>query len=253
MELLLLRVPSTGAAAKCVDPPISQGLIAAAAQARGIRCEVLDLSFHGDDGIDLLLDAMNHRDLRVVGVSAYQTNIERCMQIARLVKGVRGDVKVILGGPQATHMPAIGLEAMPMVDGLCRGAGEHAMPQLLEALRAGCETVPGFLLRTTDGLIEVGVPVMLPQVDSLPSPFRIPLWPLDRYPLGVLFSNRGCPHNCAFCYTPAASGRRLSQRVKEGVLKDIVAMAKANVEHVFFADPVFLPSAHRPLQLLEDL
>ncbi|MCG8427884.1 MAG: radical SAM protein, partial [Chromatiales bacterium] len=120
-------------------------------------------------------------------------------------------------------------------------------------LRAGCETVPGFLLRTTDGLIEAGVPEMLPQVDSLPSPFRIPRWPLDRYPLGVLFSNRGCPHNCAFCYTPAASGRRLSQRVREGVLKDIVEMAKANVEHVFFADPVFLPSAHRPLQLLEDL
>ncbi len=253
MQVLLLRVPSTGANHLCTDPPISQGLVAAALRDRGIDCEVIDLSFYGDNGIDLLIDALEFADLRIIGISVYQTNIERCLQVARLIKQLREDIVVVMGGPQATHMPRAGLEAMPMIDGLCRGAGEEALPRLVTELRERRESIPGFLMRTPSGLVE-GSPVnLLPPVDNLPSPFQMEIWPLSRYPLGVMFSNRGCPYACNFCYTPAASGRRLSQRSKEGVLRDILSMAKAGVKHIFFADPVFVTSQDHSLQLLNDL
>ena len=125
--ILLLRVPSSGDRVGAIDPPISQGLIAAAAIARGVDARLLDLTYAGQTGVDDLTSALGDTGLRVVGMSTYQSNIERCLAIARLVKTLRPDVKVLLGGPQATHMPAAGLTAMADVDGLCRGAGEGVL------------------------------------------------------------------------------------------------------------------------------
>ena len=253
MEVLLLRVPSTGEQRFAGDPPISQGLIAAVLWEAGISCEILDLSFEGDSGLNKLLAGLERTDLRVVGMSAFQSNIERCLQIAAIVRRIRSDVRILLGGPQATHMPAIGLREMPMIDGLCRGPGEYALPQYVNALRDAREEVAGWLLRTDSGGFVDSRAALLPEHETFPSPYQCQLWPLDRYNIGVIFASRGCPYNCSFCYTPAISNQHLSLRTEERILRDILMLAEAGVRHVFFADPIFVVQRERCLRLLRDL
>lgn len=246
---LLLRVPSTGDRVGAVDPPISQGLVAAATRRRGYGADVLDLTFTGDAGVDELTTRLAEPTLKVVGMAAYQTNIERCLRLAALVRGIRPDVRVLLGGPQVTHMPADGLRAMPDVDGLCRGPGEGALPAYLDTLDRP-PPYAGFLHRDDDGSV-VGGGAADVAFDA--SPIELELWPLHRYPFAVTFSSRGCPHGCAFCYTPASSGRRMQYAPMERVVREVLQLAEAGVPHLFFADPIFVVDRARTFSLLRAL
>lgn len=252
--VLLLRVPSTGDRVGPVDPPISQGLVAAALRAAGATAEVLDLTWAGERGVDLLATALDDDDLRVVGMSTYQTNIERCRRLAAFVRARRPDVRVLFGGPQATHMPAGGLAAMPEVDGLCRGPAEVVLPRYLAALDGeGGDPQPGFLHRHGGALVDSGRPPPLRDEDCEHSPWELGVWPLDRYPLAVTFASRGCPYGCTFCYTPASSGRKVNATPVDRVVRDVVTVARGTAEHLFFADPIFVVDRGRVERLLDRL
>lgn len=251
--LLLLRVPSTGDRVGAIDPPISQGLVAAAVRARGLEANVLDLTWAGEAGLDLLLTILHDSGIRVVGMTVYQTNIERCLKISALIRHVRPDVKILMGGPQITHMPPAGLASMPTVDALCRGPAEQVLPNYLESLTQDHLDVRGFFHQEGDHIVDGGRPPALARYDDLASPFEHRLWPLDRYPFVVMFSSRGCPYGCAFCYTPASSNRFVSYSPYERVVRDVTLVAEAGARHVFFADPIFVADRTRTLALLRIL
>ena len=250
--ILLLRVPSSGDRVGAIDPPISQGLLAAALRARDVPASVLDLTYAGEHGVDELTAALTDPDLQIVGMSAYQTNTERCLAIARVVKELRPDVKVLMGGPQATHMPASGLAAMPDVDGLCRGPGEHALLEYISALTRGDSHRPGFLHRVEERVVDGGCPAA-PHPDQVASPLAAAVWPAERYPFAITFSSRGCPYACAFCYTPASSGRRMLYVPIDLVAREVELLAAAGVRHLFFADPIFIVDQARTRALLARL
>jgi len=248
--LVLLRVPSFGDRVGAIDPPISQGLVAAAVRARGFEAEVLDLTYGGDQGLSDLEESLSDSNLRVVGMAAYQTNLIRCLKIAALIRHLRPDIHILLGGPQATHMPLAGLAAMNDIDGLCRGPAEQVLPDYLSALVNG-GSFPGFLHKCEDQIIDGGRPPV-PSFDNLvQSPFEQQIWPLNRYPFTVMFASRGCPYGCAFCYTPASSGRRVSYVPLSRIVSDIALVARAGVKHVFFADPIFVVNRERTIRLLK--
>ena len=250
--ILLLRVPSSGDRVGAIDPPISQGLIAAAAIARGVDARLLDLTYAGQTGVDDLTSALGDTGLRVVGMSTYQSNIERCLAIARLVKTLRPDVKVLLGGPQATHMPAAGLTAMADVDGLCRGAGEGVLVDYASAIDTPQRSFRGFLHRVGDCIADGGIPSP-PSPDDIVSPLLTGLWPAARYPFAVTFASRGCPYACAYCYTPASSGRRMLYMPLHSVEQEVAVLSAASVPHLFFADPIFVVDPDRTRALLSRL
>ncbi|HEX3685560.1 MAG TPA: radical SAM protein [Bryobacteraceae bacterium] len=250
--VLLLRVPSTGDRVGAIDPPISQGLVAASLRTRGFAAEVLDLTWTGDSGLETLATALRDNSLSIVGMSAYQTNMERCLRIAAFIRRMRPDVRILLGGPQATHMPIAGLAAMADVAGLCRGPAEIALPAYIQALARGESSYEGFLHRFEAGIVDGGRPPM-PSPAEIRSPVVDGLWPPDRYSFAVSFSSRGCPYGCSFCYTPASSGRRMLYSPLELVLREVALLASAGVPHLFFADPIFIVDQARTLELLEGL
>lgn len=250
--LTLLRVPSVGDRVGAIDPPISQGLAAAAVRAEGLEAQVIDLTYDADAGLERLLATLREPGSHVVGMSAYQTNIERCRSIARTVRAVRPDAHVLLGGPQATHMPIAGLAEMPEIDALCRGPAEAALPAFLRSLADGDGAYFGFLARR-EGRAAEFAPLPGARAAAPASPFLQALWPLDRYPFVVMFSSRGCPYGCAFCYTPASSGRKVSYEPLERVFADVAAVAAAGMRHVFFADPIFIVDRRRTLALVRGL
>ena len=94
--------------------------------------------------------------------------------IARIVKLVLPESRVVLGGPQATFMPDAALSAMPEIDYVSRGEGELVIRAIADAVDGGASEQPiaGATSRTTEGECITGpMPEAPKDLDDYASPW----------------------------------------------------------------------------------
>ncbi len=119
-----------------------------------------------------------------------------------------GDAVMICGGPHPTFYPEVIDE--PYLDAVCRGEGDEAFPEFLNALASAGDTahLPNFWVKK-DGRVYDNV--VRPLIDDLD---HLPFYDRDiytRYGLyakkgrdilyhRVVMAGRGCPKACAFCF-----------------------------------------------------
>ena len=122
----------------------------------------------------------------ILGVGAYIWNVDRVTQVVQAIKGVRPEIVVVIGGPEASHEYE-GTPLFEAADYLVRGEGEAAFAALVRDLAAG--TPP------KSKMIEGGRPDL---ADLVP--------PYDAYTdedlqhrLIYVEGSRGCPFHCEFC------------------------------------------------------
>lgn len=186
--------------------------VAASLEERGHRVNFLDLS-----GIENYLDALTDyvatcRDA-AVGITATTPQLPAVAEIARRIRDIRPDLRLILGGPHVTlvysalklernrrvldgraHRAAAQLERL--FDVLCSGDGEQA---IFEALRRDAPKVvdgddPKGGLFLTDAMFTKG---------PLPARHLVDLksykYTIEGHNATSLIGQLGCPFNCGFC------------------------------------------------------
>ena len=98
-------------------------------------------------GSDILELTINHQLLamlseiyeqqpKVLGIACYIWNIGIVKQLLELLPAALPDTVIICGGPEVSYQTKTFMEEYPMVDFVCRGEGEEAMPALIEMLAA---------------------------------------------------------------------------------------------------------------------
>ena len=189
----------------------------------------------------------------VIGFTAYQENIGQIRLWARLSKKLSPGVKIIVGGPQVTFMPGLALRHMPEVDFLCRGEGEEVMLGLAQALRDGKDPahVPGLCLLQNGQIVETGPAHGAKDLDLYPSPYLMDLIDLAHKERMVMLTSRGCSYQCAFCYTPKASHRKVRFYSTERIIEEMKYLRSKGIAAFWFADPNFSFSRKRLETLLE--
>jgi radical SAM superfamily enzyme YgiQ (UPF0313 family) len=178
------------------------------------------------------------------------------LELNRKIKAELPGVFAAFGGPHPTFFPEMVRE--PGVDSICRGEGEQALVELLDALgRGGPEAALGVenwsFLR--DGEV-VSNPVRpyIEDLDSLPFPDRALVYERDpvtaRSKIKHFLTGRGCPYNCSYCFNHALSelyrgkGRRVRQRSVDHVLEEIASVrGHYPLEFVVFVDDTFVLSS----------
>ncbi len=233
--------------------PISEAYILAYLRQHGFEGEILV------DCMDQPLSAVHlegilrERQPLVLGFSAYQENMDTIRLWARFAKATVPDLKVILGGPQATFMPGEALRQMEEVDFLCRGEGEVVMLRLAHCLTGGNDVrqVPGLSLLVEGRPFETGPSPGKQNLDDYPSPYLTGLIDLGEKEQAMLLASRGCPFNCLFCYTPKASGKRIRFHSIDRIIEEIKYLRKRGLNRFWFADPNFSFSRERLEELLE--
>jgi len=126
------------------------------------------IALHEPPGRDSLLAEVKEFDPGLVGFSFGSHQWRHVRQIADwLLESHK--VPTIAGGPHATHAPDQTLEH-PGIDMVCRGEGEGAILELVEALEAGQDiaSIPNLWVRTMDGVIRNDVRPLDSNLDSLP-------------------------------------------------------------------------------------
>ncbi len=176
-------------------------------------------------------------------------SFEWCARVGARVKQQKPAILTLHGGFHATSTPEECI-AQEGVDMLCRGEGDHAVPELVEALAAGRDhrSIPNIWVKDADGTIHQNeLRPVIQDLDSLPYPdkglYYDELPGLSREYMCV--ASRGCHWACSFCfYTTLYSlyGREgyLRARSPQNVIGELVEAKKRwDIRYVVFHDDIF--------------
>jgi radical SAM superfamily enzyme YgiQ (UPF0313 family) len=236
--------------------PVSLGHIGAALAESGHTIKILSIGQSSTLSLAGLKNFLEEFQPRLVGFGTDQRNLPHIIALARLIKETLPGVSIALGGPQASFMPNEGLTALSDIDFLSRGEGEAVIRAVADAVQAGDanQPVPGTTRRTADGEILTG-PSIQPagDLDEYPSPWLSGILDPASLSESIMLTSRGCPHDCVFCYTPAAFGGKIRSNSIDRVLEDITYVATHGTGRLWFADPNFSYSQNRVVKILEGI
>jgi hypothetical protein len=145
----------------------------------------------------------------LVGFSAQCTTYPAVLQICRKIKNKKPDVKVVIGGHNASFVDQLTLQRYPFVDCIVRGEGEITFKELVDAYESGKDAkgIAGVTYRHAQGIVRNEERELIPHLDELPLPDYSFLPPLSDYrdacqlprSIAILEVGRGCPHKCIYC------------------------------------------------------
>ncbi len=169
----------------------------------------------------------------VVGFTVYDANFPMALALAKTIKMVRPDVRVVFGGPTATFGAEPIMVRHPAIDYCIRGETEDTGPRLMQMLINGesleSDQLPGIAFRRENEVVCTSLPPLAGcdakggcSLDDVASPYLTGVL-TDGRP-GIL-TGRGCTHHCQYCCFAALGRKRLRVHSVERVMDEIETIA----------------------------
>ena len=200
--------------------------------------------------LHILSDITEH-DIDILGFACYIWNIEMTLHVVDMVKAVRPDIKIVLGGPEVSFTADELLTRCPNIDYIVQGEGEEAFHALVTALQLGNDgldpVIPGVRGRRNGSILGSVEAVEVSDLSSIPFPYTEE--DMDDLEHKIIYyeSSRGCPFSCQYCL----SGNKNTVRFfpQERTLKELQWFIDHGVKQIKFVDRTFncAPHHHRPL------
>lgn len=198
-----------------------------------------------------ILSDITEYDIDVLGFACYIWNIEMTLHVVDMVKAVRPDIKIVLGGPEVSFTADELLERCPNIDYIVQGEGEEAFHALVTALQLGNDglnpVIPGVRGRRNGSILGSAEAVEVRDLSTIPFPYTEE--DMDDLEHKIIYyeSSRGCPFSCQYCL----SGNKNTVRFfpQERTLQELQWFIDHGVKQVKFVDRTFncAPHHHRPL------
>lgn len=159
----------------------------------------------------------------IVGFTTMCGSFHTILLLAQEIKKMNCQIKVILGGPQASSVPAETIQAFPCIDLVVIGEGEKVIGQAIAALVTGdLATVPGIAYREQE-IVVINPPAgLIDDLDSLPM-IDLDLIKNRRWRV-TMEVGRGCPFSCVFCNTSSFWRRKFRVKSVERIGREIEAI-----------------------------
>lgn len=196
----------------------------------------------------------------LIGLSAMAWQFETCTKIAKLIRQLLPDVKIVIGGYHATLMSdeIAASEDAQWIDFMIRGEGEEACRRLVNALDGTdrIEEIPSLSYKTDHGWVhnEWQGPLDL-------SKLKLPVRDKRRLTWGyhILYSkvelletSRGCTRSCNYCSMKHMYGRTFRTYPIERVLADLDDIYyKRKSKWVFIVDDNMVLNPKRVMEICD--
>jgi radical SAM superfamily enzyme YgiQ (UPF0313 family) len=196
----------------------------------------------------------------LVGLSAMAWQFDTCMKLARLIRNLLPEVKIVLGGYHATLMSEE-IAASPeseLIDFMIRGEGEEACRRLVNAL-AGADRladIPSLSFKKNGAFVHNawGGPLDLATLKRPIRDKRRLTWGYHILysKVELLETSRGCTRSCNFCSMKHMYGRTFRTYSIERVLEDLDEIYfRRRTRWVFIIDDNMVLNPKRVIQLCD--
>jgi len=191
-------------------------------------------------------------DPAITGLSALSFERPAMHAVARLVKGLKPECKVTVGGPYGTSSSEEVLEN-PCVDWVIIGEGEITFSELLDTYfgNGNVNDVPGIAFRQNNQAVYSPHRDFISDLDRLPFPawdlIDIPAYSLNvpnmnavlaAKPYMHIFTSRGCPFHCIYCHD--LMGKSIREMSPQKVLEQIrILYSRNKVKEIHIVDDCF--------------
>ncbi len=199
----------------------------------GLRCLRANLGeLHRDSAIlefeisqrpNDVAEAILATDPRIVGLGVYVWNAAPSLQLARILKAVRPELLLVVGGPEVSHETEAQAIAQ-VADHVVRGEADLAFADLCRELLAG-----GSPPRVIDA--------PLPHLEQLASPYAEYTDRDVAHRVVYVEASRGCPFTCEFCLSALPVPVRKAPLAP--FLDDMQSLLARGVRHFKFVDRTF--------------
>ena len=167
----------------------------------GLRYLLANMDVHGGPGLKsqtqlrefviaqpplLIVEQLLALNPKVIGLGVYIWNVVETTQMVRLLKVLRPDIKVILGGPEVSF-ETDSQEICRLADHVITGWGDVSFPKLCRALMDGPQPLMKVIAGEQPALDVIALPYDEYTSDDLANR------------LLYVEASRGCPFKCEFC------------------------------------------------------
>lgn len=192
-----------------------------------------------DPAINIVSDLFN-RNPDVLGFSCYIWNIEETIKVIQMLKKIKPEMKIILGGPEVSYDVEYWMNRIPEVDFIVIGEGEETFHHLLQEIEGEQKYhyVFGISYRNKDGKVVINPPRPKLDLSRIPSPYRFKE-DLPHLANRIIYmeTSRGCPFSCQFCLSSIEVGVRYFD--KEQIKADILYLIENGAKLIKFVDRTF--------------
>ncbi len=167
----------------------------------GLRYLLANMDVHGGAGLKsqtqlrefviaqpplLIAEQLLALNPKVIGLGVYIWNVVETTQVVRLLKSLRPDIKIVLGGPEVSF-ETDSQEICQLADHVVTGWGDVSFPKLCRALLDGPKPLMKIIVGEQPALSAIALPYNEYTADDLANR------------LLYVEASRGCPFKCEFC------------------------------------------------------
>lgn len=238
-----------------VEIPLNVAYLEAYLEREGISGEILDMRIYPHP-YKILETAIRKLKPRIVGISAFTSEISNAGKVARIIKDINKDIVVVIGGYHASALPIETLTKFNHFDYLVFGEGELTFTELIKKTEGQSDIshLAGVAYRE-DGQVKVNPQrPLIESLDNLPLPARNKL-EMSKYvpspgtgnylrlPSTGIIASRGCPYRCNYC-SKGVWGSTIRFRSPESVIQEIeYCIDKYRIHDFrFYDDALTLPN-----------
>jgi len=263
LRILLVGNPRTVKGFNRLTKIPSLNLSSLAANADRNLCEikVADLVVVDHNPWRYLEEVIRKFQPHAVGFTAMSFQYKTALDLAKAVKALDKNIKVLMGGYHVTadaENIAAG-DDMKVIDYLVSGEGEAAFNALVKALAAGegYDKVPGLSYRSNGTIVHNPRPPLLAIGDiNIPDRdarlFKNGFHVFDM-PSDVIETSRGCLFNCNFCSIRHMYGKTFRKFSTERILTDLEDSRRHGSKAVFISDDNITLDGKRYLELCNEI
>ncbi len=219
-----------------------------------LDCEVEQLTYNQ------IKDRIVQEKPDVVGMTVLTFTLMDVMELAKIIKEINSNIKIVLGGIHANIYPEETIK-IKEIDFLVLGEGERFFRDLLNNIDnvKNLYNIKGIVFRDQGKIINTGCQDFIENLDQIPFPARN-LTPYKKYQsilakesiVTTMLTSRGCPYRCLFCDRPHL-GKKFRARSAKNVVDEMEECKKMGINEILIYDDTFTIDRQRVLDICSEI